>query len=118
MGIVEVETTRHRRIYCAGIACIALAGAGIGIGTIFGNFLSGALRIRGGTKPIPELAFWALLLANRSFWSDYRVYSVYCQSTMAQLKENSAVALPACRSQTPAHSPVLCRQCVSRFIWS
>ena len=28
----------------AGIACIALAGAGIGIGTIFGNFLSGALR--------------------------------------------------------------------------
>ncbi len=28
----------------AGIACIALAGAGIGIGNIFGNFLSGALR--------------------------------------------------------------------------
>ena len=28
----------------AGIACIALAGAGIGIGTIFGNYLAGALR--------------------------------------------------------------------------
>jgi F-type H+-transporting ATPase subunit c len=28
----------------AGIACIALAGAGIGIGIIFGNYLSGALR--------------------------------------------------------------------------
>jgi F-type H+-transporting ATPase subunit c len=28
----------------AGIACIALAGAGISIGTIFGNFLAGALR--------------------------------------------------------------------------
>ena len=28
----------------AGIACIALAGAGIGIGTIFGSYLSGALR--------------------------------------------------------------------------
>ena len=28
----------------AGIACIALAGAGISIGTIFVNFLAGALR--------------------------------------------------------------------------
>ena len=28
----------------AGIACIALAGAGVGIGNIFGNYLSGALR--------------------------------------------------------------------------
>ncbi len=28
----------------AGIACIALAGAGAGIGTIFGNYLQGALR--------------------------------------------------------------------------
>ena len=28
----------------AGIACIGMAGAGIGLGTIFGNFLSGALR--------------------------------------------------------------------------
>ncbi|MDQ7019193.1 MAG: F0F1 ATP synthase subunit C [Robiginitomaculum sp.] len=28
----------------AGLACIALAGAGIGIGTIFGAYLQGALR--------------------------------------------------------------------------
>ena len=28
----------------AGLATIALAGAGIGIGTIFGNYISGALR--------------------------------------------------------------------------
>ena len=28
----------------AGIACIALAGAGIGIGNIFGNFLQAAIR--------------------------------------------------------------------------
>lgn len=28
----------------AGIACIALAGAAISIGNIFGNFLAGALR--------------------------------------------------------------------------
>ena len=28
----------------AGIACIALAGAGIAIGNIFGNYLSAALR--------------------------------------------------------------------------
>ena len=28
----------------AGIACVGMAGAGIGLGHIFGNFLSGALR--------------------------------------------------------------------------
>ena len=28
----------------AGLACTALIGAGVGIGTIFGNYLSGALR--------------------------------------------------------------------------
>jgi len=28
----------------AGLACSALIGAGIGIGSIFGNYLSGALR--------------------------------------------------------------------------
>ncbi|MBI4724328.1 MAG: F0F1 ATP synthase subunit C [Rhodomicrobium sp.] len=28
----------------AGLACFALIGAGLGIGNIFGNFLSGALR--------------------------------------------------------------------------
>ncbi len=28
----------------AGLACFALAGAGIGIGSIFGNYLAGALR--------------------------------------------------------------------------
>ncbi len=28
----------------AGLACFALAGAGVGIGLVFGNYLSGALR--------------------------------------------------------------------------
>jgi len=28
----------------AGLACLALLGAGVGIGNIFGSFLSGALR--------------------------------------------------------------------------
>ena len=28
----------------AGIACIGMGGAGIGVGLIFGNFLTGALR--------------------------------------------------------------------------
>ncbi len=28
----------------AGLAAVALAGAGVGIGNIFGNYLSGALR--------------------------------------------------------------------------
>jgi F-type H+-transporting ATPase subunit c len=32
------------RFVGAGIACIALAGAGIGVGLIFGNYLSGSLR--------------------------------------------------------------------------
>ena len=28
----------------AGLACLGMAGAGIGVGTIFGQYLSGALR--------------------------------------------------------------------------
>ena len=28
----------------AGLACIGMAGAGIGVGSLFGNYLSGALR--------------------------------------------------------------------------
>lgn len=28
----------------AGLACIGMAGAAVGVGNIFGNFLSGALR--------------------------------------------------------------------------
>ena len=28
----------------AGLACIAMAGAGVGVGTIFGNYLSAAIR--------------------------------------------------------------------------
>ena len=28
----------------AGIACVGMAGAGIGVGNIFGSYLSGALR--------------------------------------------------------------------------
>ena len=28
----------------AGLACIGMAGAGVGLGTLFGNFLSGARR--------------------------------------------------------------------------
>jgi len=28
----------------AGLACIGMAGAGAGLGTLFGNFLQGALR--------------------------------------------------------------------------
>ena len=28
----------------AGMACVGMAGAGVGLGSLFGNFLSGALR--------------------------------------------------------------------------
>lgn len=38
---MDVQAARY---IGAGIACIALAGAGVGIGNIFGSFLSGALR--------------------------------------------------------------------------
>ena len=38
---MEVEAAK---MIGAGLACSALIGAGVGIGTIFGNFLSGALR--------------------------------------------------------------------------
>ena len=37
----------------AGLACFALIGAGIGIGNIFGNYLSGALRPQLGTVHEP-----------------------------------------------------------------
>ena len=32
------------KFIAAGIACFGMGGAAIGVGTIFGNFLSGALR--------------------------------------------------------------------------
>jgi F-type H+-transporting ATPase subunit c len=34
----------------AGLATIALIGAGVGIGTIFGNYISGALRNPGAAQ--------------------------------------------------------------------
>ena len=34
----------------AGIACIALVGAGIGIGNVFGSYLTGALRNPGAAS--------------------------------------------------------------------
>ena len=38
---MEVEAAK---MIGAGIACIALAGAGLGIGNIFGSYLSAAMR--------------------------------------------------------------------------
>lgn len=38
---MDVEAARY---IGAGLATMALIGAGIGIGTVFGNFLAGALR--------------------------------------------------------------------------
>ena len=34
----------------AGIACIALVGAGIGIGNVFGSYISGSLRNPGAAQ--------------------------------------------------------------------
>ena len=44
---IRLSSDSHRRRAsptCAGLAAIALGGAGVGIGTIFGNYLAGALR--------------------------------------------------------------------------
>jgi F-type H+-transporting ATPase subunit c len=38
------------RMIGAGIACVALVGAGIGIGNVFGSYLSGALRNPGAAQ--------------------------------------------------------------------
>ncbi len=38
---MEVEAAKY---IGAGLACIALVGAGAGIGSIFGNYLAGAMR--------------------------------------------------------------------------
>jgi F-type H+-transporting ATPase subunit c len=32
------------KLIAAGIACIGMGGAGVGVGIIFGNFLQGAMR--------------------------------------------------------------------------
>jgi F-type H+-transporting ATPase subunit c len=42
---METEAiTQAAKFIGAGLACSALIGAGIGIGNIFGNYVSGALR--------------------------------------------------------------------------
>ena len=42
---MEIEAAAALGKYIgAGLACIAMAGAGIGVGHVAGNFLSGALR--------------------------------------------------------------------------
>lgn len=38
---MEVEAAK---MIGAGLACVAMGGAGIGVGIIFGNFLQGAMR--------------------------------------------------------------------------
>src|SRR5205823_692734 len=42
-GVLLMEVAAAKMIG-AGLACIALVGAGIGIGNVFGSYLSGALR--------------------------------------------------------------------------
>jgi len=53
----------------AGLACFALAGAGIGIGNVFGSYLSGALRNPGaaGSQYINMLIGFALCEATGLF---------------------------------------------------
>ena len=41
---MDPASPQPRKLIGAGLACSALIGAGVGIGSIFGNFLQGALR--------------------------------------------------------------------------
>ncbi len=42
---MELEAaTAMGKLIGAGIACVGMGGAGIGVGVIFGNYLAGALR--------------------------------------------------------------------------
>src|SRR6202008_737878 len=42
-GVFDMDPTAAKYIG-AGIACIGMGGAGVGVGTIFGNYLAAALR--------------------------------------------------------------------------
>ena len=55
----------------AGLATIALAGAGVGIGIIFGNYLSGAMRNPSAAqKQFPNL-LWDLRLQKQQDCLDW-----------------------------------------------
>ena len=42
---MELEAAQSMgKLIGAGIACIGMGGAGVGVGVIFGNYLAGALR--------------------------------------------------------------------------
>ncbi len=49
----------------AGLACIALVGAGIGIGNVFGSYLEGALRNPGAPPARPPTCSSASRCARR-----------------------------------------------------
>ena len=67
----------------AGIACIALAGAGIGIGTIFGNYLSGALRNPSAAQSqFPNLLFY-LFFKKFINYASIRFFYIYTSNFLA-----------------------------------
>ena len=65
----------------AGLASIALVGAGIGIGTIFGNYLAGALRNpSGGARSVRQSASRLLRWRKRPACSAWLLRSSSCSS--------------------------------------
>ena len=56
---MDVEAAR---LLGAGLASISLIGAGVGIGIIFGNYLSGALRNPGAAAKIQTMMILGLAL--------------------------------------------------------
>ena len=78
----------------AGIACIALAGAGVGIGTIFGNYLAGAVW-----PPIVQH-----FIATHGWRPTYLGIGLFCAVTMVPLALLLRVPQPAHGSRAAASS--------------
>ena len=50
--VTAVTITSAAKYIGAGIACIGMGGAGVGVGTIFGHYLAGALRNPSAAQPL------------------------------------------------------------------
>ena len=66
MEIAQLAATAQvdaARYIGAGLACTALIGAGVGIGTIFGNYVSAAIRNPSAAGPVFGQAMLGFALA-------------------------------------------------------
>lgn len=63
----------------AGLACFGMAGTALGLGNIFGQYLSGALR----NRPLltASSAVWCSVSPLRKLWASSRCSSRFCSSS-------------------------------------